>query len=186
MKILLSIILGIALAITGEILAFYVYSNYSQGGFINGLLGISAVIAILLGIVLALSYPIKYAEQLEVRLKEKSKLIKFLTGSIIFIVFITPFVVAVAAFYHFTETYHEEQLEKYGVVTTVIIQSEINDKNNRHDLCFQFMHDGITWEGMLDRWNYTVGDTVEIIYSSQNPNEHEWYKKYTADKATEP
>jgi hypothetical protein len=39
---------------------------------------------------------------------------------------------------------------------------------------------------MLDHWNYHVGDTIEIIYSSQNPNEHEWYEKYLEDKAIEP
>jgi hypothetical protein len=38
---------------------------------------------------------------------------------------------------------------------------------------------------MLDAWQYQIGDSAQIIYSSQNPNETEWFNKYLEDKENE-
>ncbi len=178
MRIFTTIIAGIALVILGEMLAFYVYSRYTQGGLINGFLGISAFLAIVIGALLFIRYPVHYADIIRIKYRGKNELIKFIMGTFIFIFTPTPFILAVVAFYHFTGKYHDEQLDKFGVVKKVLIEKEIIGRNSRHDLCFSFNHEGKTWGGMLDNWVYHVGDSVEIIYSSQNPNETEWYRKY--------
>lgn len=182
MKALLTTIAGITLAILGEMLAFYVYSSYNQGGLINGLLGTCAFVAILTGVIMTISYPIRYANKIWIRLKGKSQVIKNALGVFIFFLLSTPFIIALVAFYHYTGKYHDEQLEQFGIVKKVIINAETSRNNSIHNLYFQFNHDGKVWDGSLDAWEYQVGDTVEIIYSSQNPNETEWYKKYLENK----
>ncbi len=61
------------------------------------------------------------------------------------------------------------------------LESEIKGRSSRHDLCFTFRHNQRTWHGMLDHGQYEVGDSAVIIYSSQNPNEVEWFEKYTRE-----
>jgi hypothetical protein len=182
MKTLLTTIAGIALTILGEMLAFYVYSSINQGGLINGLFGTNAFVSILSGVIMTISYPMKYSNKIWIQFKGKSKIVKNLLGTFIFFFLSIPFVIAVVAFYHFTGKYHDEQLENFGIVKTVVIESETVRNNSIHNLYFHFNHDGRIWEGSLDAWEYHVGDTVEIIYSSQNPNETEWYKKHLNDK----
>jgi hypothetical protein len=63
MKILFTTILGVALIIAGEMLGFFVFSSYTQGGFLNGFLGITAFISIFLGIILAIKFPILCCEK---------------------------------------------------------------------------------------------------------------------------
>lgn len=185
MKKLITALLGIILAILGEMLAYYVFASKTQGGFFMGFLGITAFVAIIVGIILTIINPIKYAEKLHLRLKGKSKWLLNLTGILGFFTFLAPFVAAVLVFYHFAGNYHDEQMAKFGIITKVKLQSEISGFNSRHDLCFSFTHEGKTIDGMLDHWIYEVGDSVEIIYSGENPNEVEWYKEYLENLKTE-
>ncbi|MFZ4797452.1 MAG: hypothetical protein ACOYMA_08145 [Bacteroidia bacterium] len=183
-KLITTIFLGLALAVMGEILAFYVYSKIDQGGILNGLIGITAFFSIFFGTIIISIYPEEYIKK-NVRFKIKSNYLNFLIGSTLFIIFKLPFVLAIMIFYHFTGNYHDNQLKQFGIVKTVFIESEITGKNSRHDLCFQFNHNGKIWDGMLDAWQYQIGDSAQIIYSSQNPNETEWFNKYLEDKENE-
>ena len=184
-KIIATVIIGISIAFLGELLAYHVFANYNQGGWINGFLGITAFIAIFGGVILTIAYPISLAGKAEAYFNKKGNFINFLAGTSAFLFMTAPFVIATVTFYHFTGKYHDEQLEQFGMVTTVRIESEITGENSRHDLCFRFKHHGKTWKGMLDFWHYQVGDSVEVIFSSENPNETEWYQKYLEDTRSE-
>lgn len=171
LKTILTVIIGILIAVLGEVLAFTVYSNHDQGGFMNGLLGVVAFITILLGAILVVYPLVAYTDKMELYLSKKANYIKFVFRSVAFVFFIAPFVVAALAFYHFTEQYHDTQLRQFGTVTKVLIEHEIRGSNSIN-------HDGNIYDGMLDAWEYQVGDSVEVIYSANNPNEKEWYRKY--------
>lgn len=182
MKKLLIFLAGVSIAILGEMLAYYVYTSYTQGGLVNGLLGIIAFIAILIGLILAISPFFPFLENIEKRLKLKNKILYVTACIFALVVFISPLVAAVVTFYHFTGKYDEEQLEQFGIVKKVLIEDEITGRNSRHDLCFSFWHDSKLWEGMMGAWKYQVGDSAEIIYSSNNPNVTAWYRKYLEEK----
>lgn len=176
-KHLILSIFGIVLAILGEYLAYYVYTNIQQDT-LNGCLGVIAFVAIFIGVIMVLSPFITLWEGIHKRLETTKPVYRNLIHVIGFLFLTVPFFVAGKVFYHFTGKYHIEQLKQHGIVTKVKIQSEIKGNNSRHDLCFDFMHNGKKWEGMLDHWNYQVGDSAVIIYSAENPNEVEWYQLY--------
>ncbi|GEM_PF-3817440 len=178
MKKVLVTLLGVAVTVLGEMLAYHVFTSITQGGFLMGLKGVTAFVTILGGLALMVYHPLISAEKAEVHLKEKGKLVLYSFRSVALIAIVAPFVLAIVAFYHFTGKYHDEQIEKYGIVQKVLIETEITGRNSRHDLCFRYTHDGKTWDGMLSAWEYQVGDSAEIIFSSQNPNEVEWYQRY--------
>ena len=178
---LLAIISGILLAAFGEWLAYYVYTSKVQGGFYLGFLGIIAFIAVLIGATLV-AIPLAITmDKSSGWLKAKSVFVRtpiYLFGVLYSI---APFVLAVVTFYHFANKYTFHQLKTYGVRQTVVITDEIIGRNSRHDLLFEYEHEGKIWEGMIDHWKYNVGDTVDIIYSTDNPHEVAWYDKFTQE-----
>lgn len=181
MKLFKYLSIGVLLTLSGEYLAYYVYTSIDQGGFLLGFLGVLAFVLICLGVVALLYYPLSKADQWDAYLLTQSKAIRALGITISIVLLALPFVAAIFTFYHFTGEYHKEQIAKYGVVQKVYLDKEIRGRSGRHDLCFEFTHNDKEWKGMLDHWQYEVGDSAEIIYSSQNPNEVEWFEKYTRE-----
>ncbi len=168
---------GIVLTVIGEYFAFRVYSNI-EFDVIYGLLGIIAFLSIFIGCILFLTPIFKLWIKLDKQLNGAHPIHRSVINILAFFLSLIPFIVAGKVFYHFTGKYHSEQLKQHGIVTKVKIHSEIKGNNSRHDLCFDFMHNGKKWEGMLASWNYEVGDSAAIIYSAENPNEMEWYQLY--------
>ena len=177
-KTLLIVIFGILLALFGEWLGYFVYTSKIQGGFLMGLLGFTAFVTVFGGVIL-IWYPlIKSEEKINQWLINKNKLVKFSTYISLTTYFLTPPIFAIVCFYHFTNIYTNNQLAEFGIKQRVKITRQITGKNSRHDLLFKFNHEGKNWDGMLDSWKYNIGDSAEIIFSSDNPNEVEWYLKF--------
>lgn len=185
MKIIVDSLLGIAFILFGELLAYYVFTSIEQGGFFLGLLGITAFVVIITGIVFLLMAPFKFFFRTEDIINEKPIWYKYSIRILSYFLGIAPFMMAGLIFYHYTRNYHDSQLEQFGVVKQVLIDGEIKGKNGRNDLTFSFLHNGRKWSGSEDKWKYKIGDSVPIIYSSQNPNELEWYRKYLEDMRLE-
>ncbi|GAB5556830.1 MAG: hypothetical protein SchgKO_10430 [Schleiferiaceae bacterium] len=186
MKTLLSALAGLALIFLGEELAMYVYSNYYQNTAL-GWLGVLAVIILLAGSILVCIPIVNMSQQFDQWTKKtnKSKLFKALTFTPLLVLCFSPFVASVVIFYKQSLQFKREHLEKFGVVKKVEITGTIDGMRSRHDLLFSFEHDGVTYEGMLDRWVYGgqdsmkyVGDSIAIIFSSDNPGEQAWYYNF--------
>ena len=62
------------------------------------------------------------------------------------------------------------------------ITRKIDGQNSRHDLLFKYDYNGKSFDGMLHRWKYKVGDSALVIYSSENPGEVAWYYRYKENK----
>jgi hypothetical protein len=182
MKTFFKSLLGLMAIVLGELLAYYVFTSIKQGGFLMGLLGVLAFISILGGCLLLIAPLLDYAAPLEAWRKKQSRLLRTSLSLLFFSLAMSPFVASVVIFYHFSGRYHDEQIAQFGTLTTVYIEGEIKSENSRHDLYFSFEHEGKIWEGMLDAWHYQVGDSAQIIYSSNNPNEVEWYQKYLEEQ----
>lgn len=185
MKAVLTSIVGLLVVVLGELLAFDVYANKDQGGFWNGFFGILAFLFILFGIIMMLYFPLNSIGKLEESFNNRSKWLKNSVGMLVITLFFTPFAIAVIVFYHFTGAYHDQQLKDHGKVTKVYIEQEIIGFRSRHDLCFRFWYEDKEWDLMLDHWEYEVGDSVDIIFSTENPNEIEWYQKYLLESQEE-
>ena len=172
-----SSIAGILLAVFGEVLGYYVYASFTHG-IINTIFGLISFFAIAVGTFLAVYPLILLIEKIRLRKTVKGSVLSKMINGLSMLIGILSFVLAWGMFYYFTGQYHKSQISKYGTVQKVVILSEIRGRNSRHDLCFQFNHDGKVWKGMLDAWKYRIGDTVDIIFSGRNPNEQEWYRKF--------
>lgn len=170
-------LLGLALTTIGEYLAFRVYTQI-EFDIVFGLLGIISLISIFLGCILFLAPFLNLWIELDKQLKSTQSKYRNLINVVAFFLYCVPFIVSGKVFYYYIGKYHKEQLQQYGVVTKVKIKSEITGNNSRHDLYFDFIHNGEKWEGSLGHWKYEVGDSVEIIYSSENPNEVEYYELF--------
>lgn len=186
MKTFPSILAGIALIYFGEELALYVYANYYLNSAM-GWLGLLAFIILLTGSLLVCIPIAKLGQEFDDWTKQnnKSKLFKALTFTPLILLCFSPFVVSVLIFYNESSSYKRDHLEKYGVVKKAEITGTIDGLRSRHDLLFTFTHEGKTYEGMLDRWIYNgrdsiknVGDSILIIFSTENPGEQEWYYKF--------
>lgn len=183
LKNLLFIIVGLALTVLGEYLAFWVYTNIEYD-IVMGLLGILAFCSIFIGVIFLVSPYINLWIKVDKQLNTKQPIYRGAINTGAFLLLTIPFIAAGMVFYSLTSQYHDDQLKQYGVVTRIKIQSEITGSNSRHDMCFEFKHNGEKWEGMLGYWNYEVGDSADIIYSSENPNEVAWYELYLANNTS--
>jgi hypothetical protein len=171
---------GLILTIIGEYLVFRVYTHI-EFDIVFGLLGIISFIIIFTGCILFLTPFFNLWIELDKQLKSTQSKYRNLINVVAFFLSCIPFIVAGKVFYYYTGKYHTEQLQQNGVVTKVKIKSEITGNNSRHDLYFDFIHNGEKWEGSLGHWKYEVGDSVEIIYSSENPNEVSYYELFKAE-----
>lgn len=186
MKALLSILAGVALIFFGEEIAMYVYSNYYQNSALAWL-GFLAVIMLFAGSILACIPIVNMSQSFDNWTKKtnKSKLFKALTFTPLIILCFAPFIASVGIFIKRSSGYKWDHLERYGIVKKVEITGTIDGMRSRHDLLFSFQHEGVTYEGMLDRWIYNTGDSVKnvgdsilMIYSSENPGEQAWFYRF--------
>lgn len=182
MRTLVSIFTGFLLFYIGEEIAFYVYKYYYQNSNL-AILGIFAVIIILIGATLITAPLIlKWSPKLGEWVNEKNKLTRAITYTLLLIFLFTPHITSIVLFNRRSDRYHLEQLEKFGVVQKIKITGKIDGQNSRHDLLFEYEYNGKKYHGMLNRWKFQVGDSALIIYSSQNPSEVSWYKKFLERK----
>ena len=165
----------------GEYLGYRVFTNYNQGGFV-GLVGLLAVIITLIGIALILEIPFSYLNEFYYKYVENNKTLANIICIPMFILTIGFFAIPTIVFYHYSDKYHQEQLDSFGVTQDIIIDSESHGKNSNNYSYFNFFHNGIEWRKSLRIWHYGIGDTAKIIYSKENPNEVEWYEKYLEKK----
>ena len=177
MKTLITIVIGLVLIFLGEELALYVYANYYLNSSL-ALLGILAFTIIASGATLITYQLAKQTTNFDQWVKDKSIIIKALIYPPLLIICLTPYISSVVLFYKNTNAYHQEQLDNHGVIAKVKITDKIDRLKSRHDLLFRYEYDGTTYKGMLNRWKYDVGDSVLILFSSENPGEVAWYEKY--------
>ena len=181
MRTLITIIAGLILVYLGEELALYVYANYYLNSAL-ALLGILSVVILFTGASF-ISYPIiKWGPKFDKWAKNKSKFVKAFTYPPLIVICILPHITSIVLFYKNSNQYHLEQLDNFGVKQKVKITRKKDGKNSRHDLLFKYDHNGKSFDGMLHRWKYNVGDSALIIYSSENPGEVAWYYRYKENK----
>lgn len=181
MKKVFRFILGILLFGCGEYLGYRVFISYNQNSLL-GIVGIIAVIMTFWGMFLIIETPLLFLADLSDKLKSKNKLIHFALFIPIFILTISLFAIPVIVHSHYSDKYHKEQIDNFGVIQDIIIDNESHGKNSNNYSDFSFYHNGIERRGSLRTWNYRLGDSAKIIYSSENPNEVDWYEKYIKTK----
>jgi uncharacterized membrane protein len=181
LKKILRFLLGVSLFVGGEYLGYEVFINYNQNSLL-GIVGILAVVMSFGGMFLIIETPILFLANLCDEYKNKNKLTHFILFIPMIIMAISLFALPVIVYTHYSEKYHKEQIDKYGVIQNIIIDNESHGKNSNNYSDFSFYHNGIEWRGSLRTWNYRLGDSAKIIYSSENPNEVEWFEKYIKTK----
>ncbi|MBI1184936.1 hypothetical protein GC194_11735 [bacterium] len=181
LKVLIKMIAGLCLVFFGEELALYVYKYYYKNSNL-AILGILAVVILMFGSTF-ISWPIiRWSSKIDKRVKKWNKPAKVIAYTSILVIFFIPHMASIVLFYKNTDEYHIKQLDAYGITQMVYIAGKIEGENSRHDLLFEYNHDGEIFNGMLNRWKFQVGDSALIIYSSENPSELEWYQKYIENK----
>jgi hypothetical protein len=181
LKKALRFIFGALLFVSGEYLGYRLFTNDNQSSLI-GLLGILAVLMTFIGMALILEIPYLYLNRLYHKKMVTNKVIANIVCIPMLVLIISSFVIPVMVYTHHSHKYHKEQINKYGVMQDIIIENESHGKNSNNYSDFSFYHNGKKWRGSLRTWNYRLGDSAKIIYSSQNPNEMEWYEKYLKQK----
>ena len=177
MKKLIRSIIGGCLFIGGEYLGYRVFTNYNQNIFIH-LFGVLAFCMTFGGVALLVEFPFSYLNKKYNEKKATNKTIAYLICVPTFVLIISSLFIPAFVFYHYTGKYHRDQIDKFGVVQKIMIESESHGKNSNNYSYFRFYHNGQVWKGDLPIWRYGIGDSAKIIYSKENPNEVEWYEKY--------
>ena len=177
----LRLILGLVLFICGEYFGNRVFTYYDQKSFI-WIIGILAVIMVFVGTALILEVPFRVLNNQYYKFIEKNKVIANLFCVPMFFLAILLFVLPATVFYYYSGKYHKEQIDHFGVTQDIIIDNESHGKNSNNYSDFTFYHKGEKWRGSLRTWKYKLGDSAKIIYSSENPNEVEWYERYLETK----